>query len=136
MTDSISKLNETYLEVEVRLEFYQASREQRLHAHPLLIESLSVFCYIVFFVIASCGHSSLKDDQPCASVVSRVISALYMPDIIPIKLQLLDVEFIVDGACLSGSLGDVGLFRSANILQIADVVRRVVLLFSGYIFSR
>ena len=59
-----------------------------------------------------------------------------MPDRIPIKLQLLDVEFIVDGACLSGRLGDVGLFRSANILQIADVVRRVVLLFSGYIFSR
>ena len=43
MTHIMSKLNETYLEVEVRLEFYQASREQRLHAHPLLIESLPVF---------------------------------------------------------------------------------------------
>ena len=75
MTDSISKFNETYLEVEVPLEFYQASREQKLHAHRLLCESLPIFCYIVLFVIASCGHSSLKDDQPCACVVSRVIFA-------------------------------------------------------------
>ena len=51
MTDRISKLNETYLEVEVWLEFYQASTEQRLHAHPLLIESLPAFFYIVFFFV-------------------------------------------------------------------------------------
>ena len=51
MTDRISKLNETYLEVEVWLEFYQASKEQILQAHPLLIDSLTVFCYIVFFVM-------------------------------------------------------------------------------------
>ena len=38
------------------------------------------------------------------------------------------VKFIFDSACLSASLGDKGLFSSANILQIADVVRRVVLL--------
>ena len=31
-------------------------------------------------------------------------------------------------ACLSASLGEKGLFRSANILQKADVVRRVVFL--------
>ena len=29
----------------------------------------------------------------------------------------------IDNASLSGSLGDKGLFRSANILQIADVAR-------------
>ena len=29
----------------------------------------------------------------------------------------------IDIASLSASLGDKGLFRSANILQIADVVR-------------
>ena len=31
-------------------------------------------------------------------------------------------------ACLSASLGDKGLFSTANILQIADVVRPVVFL--------
>ena len=30
--------------------------------------------------------------------------------------------------CLSGSLADKGLFSTANILQIVDVVRRVVFL--------
>ena len=34
----------------------------------------------------------------------------------------------IDSASLSGSLGDEELFRYANILQIADVVRRVVFL--------
>ena len=34
----------------------------------------------------------------------------------------------IDNASLSGSLGDQGLLRSANTLQIADVVRRVVFL--------
>ena len=29
----------------------------------------------------------------------------------------------IDNASLSGNLGDKGLFRSANIFQIADVVR-------------
>ena len=29
----------------------------------------------------------------------------------------------IDSASLSGSLGDKGLFRSASILQIADVLR-------------
>ena len=29
----------------------------------------------------------------------------------------------IDNASLSGSLGDKGLFRSANVLQIADVAR-------------
>ena len=29
----------------------------------------------------------------------------------------------IDNASLSGSLGDKGLFRSENMLQIADVVR-------------
>ena len=37
-----------------------------------------------------------------------------------------DVKFIFDSACLSASLGDKGSFRSANILQIADIVRRIV----------
>ena len=32
------------------------------------------------------------------------------------------VKFIFDSACLSASLGDKGLFRSAKILQIADSV--------------
>ena len=43
-------------------------------------------------------------------------------------LTSIDVKFISDSACLSATLGDNGLFRSANILQIADVVRRVVFL--------
>ena len=43
-------------------------------------------------------------------------------------LTSVDVKFISDSSCLSANLGDKGLFRSANILQIADVVRRVVFL--------
>ena len=39
-------------------------------------------------------------------------------------LTAIGVKFIFD----SVSLGDKGLFSSANILQIADVVRRVVFL--------
>ena len=42
-------------------------------------------------------------------------------------LTSIDVKFFFDSACLSANLGDKG-FRSANILQIADVVRRVVFL--------
>ena len=42
-------------------------------------------------------------------------------------LTSIDVKFF-DSACLSANLGDKGLFRSANILQVADVVRRVVFL--------
>ena len=41
-------------------------------------------------------------------------------------LTSIDLRFIFDSTCLSANLGDKGLFRSANILQIADVVRRVV----------
>ena len=40
----------------------------------------------------------------------------------------IDVKFIFDSACLSASLGEKGLFSSANILQLVDVFRRVVLL--------
>ena len=40
----------------------------------------------------------------------------------------IDVKFNFDSACLSASLGHKGLFSSANILQRADVVRRVVYL--------
>ena len=43
-------------------------------------------------------------------------------------LTSIDFQFIFDSACLSVSLGDKGLFSSANILQIADAVRRVVFL--------
>ena len=43
-------------------------------------------------------------------------------------LTSIDVKFIFDSACLSASLGDKWLFNSANILQIADVVRRVLFL--------
>ena len=42
-------------------------------------------------------------------------------------LTSIDVKFF-DSAYLSANLGDKGLFRSANILQVADVVRRVVFL--------
>ena len=42
-------------------------------------------------------------------------------------LTSIDVKFF-DSACLLANLGDKGLFRSANILQVADVVRRVVFL--------
>ena len=49
-------------------------------------------------------------------------------------LTSIDVKFIFDSACLSASLGDKGLFSSANILQLAGVVRRVVfLLFSLFL---
>ena len=41
-------------------------------------------------------------------------------------LTSVDIKFISDSACLSASLGDIRLFRCANILQIADVVCRVV----------
>ena len=40
-------------------------------------------------------------------------------------LTSVDVKFIIDSASFSGNLADKGLLRSANILQIADVVRRV-----------
>ena len=40
----------------------------------------------------------------------------------------INVKCIFDSACLLASLGDKGLFSSANILQIADVVRRVIFL--------
>ena len=36
-------------------------------------------------------------------------------------LTSIDVKFIFDSACLSASLRGKGLFRSANILQLADV---------------
>ena len=44
--------------------------------------------------------------------------------------MLIKDELIIDGgsACLSASFGDKEFFRCANILQIADVVRRVVFL--------
>ena len=41
-------------------------------------------------------------------------------------LTSIDVKFIFDSACLLASLGDKGLFSSANILQTADVLQRVV----------
>ena len=41
-------------------------------------------------------------------------------------LTSIDVKFNFDSASLSASLEDKVLFSSANILQIADVVRRVV----------
>ena len=37
-------------------------------------------------------------------------------------LTSIDVKFIFNSACLSASLGDEGLFSSANILLVADVV--------------
>ena len=44
-------------------------------------------------------------------------------------LTSIDVKFVFDGACfLSASLGAKGLFRSSNILQIADVICRVFFL--------
>ena len=50
-------------------------------------------------------------------------------------LTSIDVKFIFDSACLSASLGDKGLFSSANILQIVDAVRRVVFLPSCYVLA-
>ena len=43
-------------------------------------------------------------------------------------LTSIDVKFIFDSTCLLASLGEKGLFSTANILQIVDVVRRVVFL--------
>ena len=53
-------------------------------------------------------------------------------------LTSIDVNFIFASACLLESLGDKELFSSGNILQIADVVRRVVLASccSCYAFSQ
>ena len=51
-------------------------------------------------------------------------------------LTSIDVKFIFDIARLSASLGDKGLFSSANILQIVDVVRRVVFLLFMLCFSQ
>ena len=53
--DRITKLNETYLEVEVWLEFYQPSTEQRLHALPLF-HHLPAYGVICTFTGFSCGH--------------------------------------------------------------------------------
>ena len=41
---------------------------------------------------------------------------------------MLECKFIFDSACLTANLGYEGLYSSANILQIGDVVRRVVFL--------
>ena len=41
-------------------------------------------------------------------------------------LTSIDVKFIFDSAFLLASLEDKGLFSSANVLQIVDVVHRVV----------
>lgn len=49
--------------------------------------------------------------------VNRSASSVHL-----IKITSVDVN----SACLSESLGDKGLFSAANILQIVDVVRRVV----------
>ena len=43
-------------------------------------------------------------------------------------LTFVDVKFISIARVYREALEEKGLFRSANILQIADVVRRVVLL--------
>ena len=43
-------------------------------------------------------------------------------------LTFIDVKFIYDSTRVSANLGDKGLFSAANVLQIADVVRRVVFL--------
>ena len=43
-------------------------------------------------------------------------------------LTSIDFKFIFDSACLSASLRDKGLFSAANILQIADFVRQIVVL--------
>ena len=43
-------------------------------------------------------------------------------------LTFIDVKFMFNSAYLSASLGDKGFFSSANILQIGDVVCRVVFL--------
>ena len=43
-------------------------------------------------------------------------------------LTSIDLKFMFDSARLSASLGDERLLSSANILQIADVVGRVVFL--------
>ena len=61
MPDRIQKFNETYVEVEVLLEFYQESTEHRLHAYP----QVAVYLPAVF----SLYIGSL-----------RVISALYTVD--------------------------------------------------------
>ena len=49
-------------------------------------------------------------------------------------LTSIDVKFIFDSVCLSASLGDEGLFSSANILQIADV--ELSSCCSCYVFSQ
>ena len=43
-------------------------------------------------------------------------------------LSSIDIKFIFDSTCLSATLGDKVLFSSANIPQIVDVVRWVVIL--------
>ena len=49
-------------------------------------------------------------------------------------LTSIDVKFIFDSVCLSASLGDRGLFSSANILQMADV--ELSSCCSCYVFSQ
>ena len=44
------------------------------------------------------------------------------------QFKTINVKFIFDTACLSASWGDKRLFRCANIIQITDVIRRVVFL--------
>ena len=51
-------------------------------------------------------------------------------------LTFIDVKFIYDSTCVSANLGDKGLFSAANVLQITDVVRRVVVLLFRLFFLR
>ena len=50
-------------------------------------------------------------------------------------LTSIDVKSIFDSACLSASLEEEGLFSSANIPQIVDVVFQVVFLLFLLCFS-
>ena len=72
-------------------------------------------------------HHNFSDDTKADSI----IVLLFIQNNLWFKNKLkhaFDVKFIFDSACLSASLGDKGLFSSANILQIASVVRRDVFL--------
>ena len=68
---------------------------------------------------------------------SRIKSLFYHSfKLIPsLKLTSIDDKFIFDSACSSANLGGKGLFRCANILWIADVIRRVVFLLFLLFFS-
>ena len=108
------------------------------------------FSYIHNFIIILSRFYNEPTQRPAPGwLVSSIGSALHRYRREPYKPEFFSVfpslktsktclpPSLLNSACLLGSLGEKGWFRSANILQIADVVHwGVFLLFLLYVFRQ